>query len=114
EQVGDFAAVSFAPQVTVVRRVNQRDGDLQGVAAPDYPSGQQGVDVQSARYLPRVDFAVFITLYGDARFDVDVRQLREIVDDAVGDLVAEGGGVRSACGSAFRVTNGRMAIDSIV
>src|SRR6185295_4247752 len=79
----------FAPHLRHAGGVDQINLYAQRVAAPVNASRQHGANVEVVGDSSRVGLATFVGKHHAARDDAQFWKLREIVDQAFGDFIAE-------------------------
>ena len=87
-----------APNLAVVAGIHQLNADREALAALRHPAGHDGADAEPTGRLRDVSFLALEPKDGIARFHLHLRQLREVVDEAFGDAVAQVFRVRIAAG----------------
>jgi len=85
EQIRETPVILFAPQVTVVARVHQRETDLDALTAVHPSSGEDRLYAQVATDRLRVRLAALVADNRVARHHPQVRHLREAVDQPLRD-----------------------------
>ena len=88
----------LAPDVAVVAGIYQLGADVQVVAALHDPALKDGSNPQVAPYRPCIRFLSLVHEGGVPRHDPQMGQLRQPVDEALGDSVAQVFHVRIGAG----------------
>src|SRR5262245_11984989 len=89
DEVGETAFIPRAPEVAAVARVRQFRADRKNVAAMRDAPGEHGADAQTPRNGRRVTLVLFEAEDGVARLHLDAGQLRQAVDQTVGQSVGQ-------------------------
>src|SRR6266498_4203660 len=89
EDIGDLAVVPLAPKLRSLGYIGQFRADHQSLAPLDDSAGKHDAYIQLAPDRLRVHLFSFVTKDGAARSDAKLRNVRQAVEDALGDPVAE-------------------------
>ena len=97
-----------APQLRPVVDVHELRSDDQCFTALKDSTGEDGTYAEIASDYKRIDVWPFVAEHGTASHDAQLRHLRQVVDDRVGDPVAEGIAVRILAGIDKREDRDRI------
>ena len=89
EHVGDAAIQCGSPQLRPIVDIDELGADDKGASALDDVAGEDGLHAELPADVLRIDVLSLITEDGAARHDAQSRNLREVVDEALGQTVAE-------------------------
>jgi hypothetical protein len=98
ESVHQLAVVLFAPQGGVVLHLDEFGAHGKVVGTLRHAAGQHGTDAEFAAYRARVGLLAFVTKDCATRHYLEVGQLRETADQALGNAVAQVVAIRGGAG----------------
>ena len=87
--LGKLAAELRAPELGAVADIDQLRANHQTVVALQHAPGQSGPDAEILTDLLRIDLATLVAEHGAPRHYLESRQLRQVVDEALGQAVGE-------------------------